>query len=398
MKTNTKYEILTPDGFKNFTGVQKLNKQTIELLFDNNLVFRGSFNHQIYDYDGNPIILSKIEIGDKIKSHDGFLIVKNIKKHYNKTSVYDLINVDGGNVYYTNNILSHNCEFAGSGDNVVDSEAIHRQQSTNVIDPILKDREWNNDLWIWALPVKGHRYILAVDVSRGDSEDATSMCIIDYDTFEQVLEYRGKIPPDTAALMVDHYGRMYNALSTFDITGGMGIACTSKLKEIGYPKKLLHYDNINDTEMFFIPSDDSIPGINFASKNRRSQIVAGLEEAISRGGFKIRSIRLINELNTFIYKNGRPDHARGSHDDCVMSLGMCIFVGNTSFKKLHESDNLVKAMLDSWKIVDNVQASSNRELKDVISSNPEKDKIYQRENDMILENTRNYNWLFTKPR
>lgn len=288
------------------------------------------------------------------------------------------------------------CFFNGSGDNVIESSVIKKQEETNVIDPIYKDREWDNDLWVWKMPQKGHRYILAIDVSRGDSEDFTSMTIIDYDTYEQVLEYRGKIPPDIAAQLVDHYGRMYNALSTFDITGGMGIVTTSKLKDMGYPKSLFHYDNLSD-DPYSIPSSDAIPGINFATKNRRSQIIAAFEEAVSRGGFKIRSIRVINEVKKFVYKNGRPDHMKGAHDDCLISLAMCLFVANTSFKKLHESENLTKAMLDSWRVRDNTtQTKSNYLLEDTINSKPKDGKIYgdREKNDNILRNTRDFSWLF----
>lgn len=288
------------------------------------------------------------------------------------------------------------CAFIGSGDNVIEGEVLRKQEEINVTDPVFKDKEWDNNVWVWKMPQKGHRYILALDVSRGDSEDATGMCIIDYDTFEQVLEYHGKVPPDIAAQLVDHYGRMYNALSTFDITGGMGIAATSKLKDLNYPKSLLHYDNVND-DIYYIPPPDAIPGINFASRNRRSQIIAALEEAVSRGDFKIRSERLIAELKKFIYKNGKPDHMKGSHDDLIMALGMCLFVANTSFKKLHEADNLTKAMLDSWKTnVNTTPTKSSYLLEDTIKSTPQDGKVYaQREiNDNILQNTRDFSWLF----
>lgn len=285
------------------------------------------------------------------------------------------------------------CAFVGSGDNVVEAEIIRKQEELNVQQPIFKDKEWDNHVWVWKLPEKGHRYILALDVSRGDSEDATGMCIIDYDTFEQVLEYHGKVPPDIAAQLVNHYGRMYNALSTFDITGGMGIASTSKLKELNYPKSLLHYDNVND-DVYYVPPPDAIPGINFASRNRRSQIIAALEEAIARGGFKIRSERLAAELKKFVYKNGKPDHLKGSHDDLIMALGMCLFVANTSFKKLHEADNLTKAMLDSWKTnINTVKSKSDYLLKDV-TSKPDPNKKYGSTNEDILRNTRDFSWLF----
>jgi hypothetical protein len=298
------------------------------------------------------------------------------------------------------------CAFIGSGDNVIEGEVIRKQEQENVIDPIVKDKAWDSNLWIWKLPEKGHRYILALDVSRGDSEDATGMCIIDYDTFEQVLEYHGKVPPDVAALIVDQYGRMYDALSTFDITGGMGIASTQKLKELNYPKKLLHYDKEGDSNsMYFIPDDNSIPGINFASKNRRGQIVAALEEAVARGGFKIRSERLTAELKKFVYKNGKPDHMKGSHDDLIMALGMCLFVANTSFKRLQESDNMTRAMLDSWKITtNNAKTEADYLLKDITSS-PNPDKSYYNSDEFAssnnMMNTKEFGWLFgvmkTKP-
>jgi hypothetical protein len=294
------------------------------------------------------------------------------------------------------------CAFIGSGDNVIDGQVLRKQEEVNVIPPIYKDNEWENHLWVWQMPQKGHRYILALDVSRGDSEDATGMCIIDYDTFEQVLEYHGKIPPDIAAQLVNHYGKMYNALSTFDITGGMGIAATQKLKELNYPKSLLHYDNISENDIYFVPSPDAIPGINFASKNRRSQIIAALEEAISRGDFKIRSERLVAELKKFIYKNGRPDHMKGSHDDLIMALGMCLFVANNSFKKLQESDNMTRAMLDNWKIHTTVASNTPKYIIEdtTISTQPEKNKIYNNPRELLnnnnnLTNTRDFSWLFS---
>ena len=297
------------------------------------------------------------------------------------------------------------CAFIGSGDNVIEGEIIRKQEQENVRAPEVKDKAWDSNLWIWKLPEKGHRYILALDVSRGDSEDATGMCIIDYDTFEQVLEYHGKVPPDVAALIVDQYGRMYDALSTFDITGGMGIASTQKLKELNYPKKLLHYDNDgNNNSMYYMPDENAIPGINFASKNRRSQIVAALEEAVARGGFKIRSERLIAELKKFVYKNGKPDHMKGSHDDLIMALGMCLFVANTSFKRLQESDNMTRAMLDSWKITtNNTKTDADYLLKDVTSS-PNPDKSYYNSDEFTTNNnmlnTKEFGWLFgvTKPK
>ena len=37
MKNNSRYKILSPEGFVNFDGIQKLSKKTREIIFDNNI-------------------------------------------------------------------------------------------------------------------------------------------------------------------------------------------------------------------------------------------------------------------------------------------------------------------------------------------------------------------------
>ena len=70
--------------------------------------------------------------------------------------------------------------------------------------------------------------------------------------------------------------------------------------------------------------------------------------SLARTGFKIRSQRLINELKTFVYINGRPDHMKGHHDDLIMSLAMALYVAQTSFTQLKKNVAQAKAMLDAW--------------------------------------------------
>lgn len=284
--------------------------------------------------------------------------------------------------------------FIGSGDNVIDGEAIKSQEETNVKDPIKKVLAWGNNLWIWEYPKKGCRYIAAFDPARGDSDDHAAFVIVNFDTYEQVLEYRGKITPDIAAQLIYEYGIMYNAFTTFDITGGMGLVTTTKLKELKYPKSLLHYDNDDGSEVY-IPKENEPPGINFASKNRRSLIVSALEEAVVRGGFKVRSIRAISEMKKFVFKNGKPEHMKGAHDDILMAIGMCIYIANNSFKRLQQSNEMTKSMLDSWKVKTNlVGRETNKQIKDTLST-PTLDKVYDQpdSNDMI-QMTKQYSWLF----
>ncbi len=232
------------------------------------------------------------------------------------------------------------CAFLGSGDNVINSTTMDQLQE-HVCEPIEK---WvGNGLWVWKEPIPDHKYIMGIDVSRGDSEDSSGFVIVDFDEREQVVEYLGKIPPDIVADLANKWANKYNCFVVIDITGGMGVATSRKMLELGY--KDFYYDGVKSDDLWKFNPDTKTPGINFNSK--RAQIVQALEEQV-RTGFKIRSQRLMNELKTFVYINGRADHMKGHHDDLIMSLGMALYVAQTSFTLLKKNVAQAKAMLDAW--------------------------------------------------
>ena len=236
------------------------------------------------------------------------------------------------------------CNFLGSGDNVFDSELMQNISKNQLREPLAK--MMGGSLWIFKEPENGHKYVMGVDVSRGDSEDFSCIQIIDFDTREQVLEYVGKVPPDITAEIAYKWGSMYNAYCVVDLTGGMGVATARKMQEMGYQGGM-YVDNVDTSNKWkYDPKlNEKIPGINF--NNKRVQIIAALEEA-ARHDFKIYSHRLYNEMNTFIYVNGRPDHQKNHHDDCIMGISMAIYVAEKSFQSLTKVVNHTKAMLNSW--------------------------------------------------
>jgi hypothetical protein len=280
------------------------------------------------------------------------------------------------------------CNFLGSGDNVFDSDLMQNIAKNQLRDPQAK--LMGNALWIFKEPVNGHKYVMGVDVSRGDSEDFSSIQIIDFDEREQVFEYVGKIPPDVLAEIAYKWGSMYNAYCVIDITGGMGVSTARKMQELQYQGGF-YVDGVDTTNKWkYDPKmNEKIPGINFNSK--RVQIIAAFEEAV-RHGFKIYSHRTYNEMNTFIYVNGRPDHQKGQHDDCIMGMSMAIYVAEKSFQSLTKVVNHTKAMLNSWSTV----MSENKNTSDFF--NP---MVPQMGRDPNLMNNgaskadyQKYGWLF----
>lgn len=237
------------------------------------------------------------------------------------------------------------CDFLGSGDDVIPQEVKANIAKTMIKPP--KEKYMSGTLWQWKDPIVGHRYIMGVDVSRGDSEDFSSINIIDFDDREQVLEYIGKIPPDNLAEIAYRWGVLYNCFIGIDITGGMGIATSRKLQEMNYKDLYIDGINVKDMWSYNAKAMDKIPGISF--NNKRTQIVAAFEEQL-RTGFIVRSERLLAELNTFVYLNGRPDHMKGTHDDAIMSMSIAHYIGDISFTQLQRVESQNKAMIESWTV------------------------------------------------
>ena len=249
--------------------------------------------------------------------------------------------------------------FIGSGGNVINEEFIEFQEKNNVKEPLYVEG-LEQETWIWAVPEEGHQYVMGVDVSRGDGEDASTIVVVDVTTMEQVMEYQGKIQPDLLAQIVEQYGDLYKAYTVVDVTGGMGVSTVLKLLEFQY--KRLHYDNANgkilsarQRELSSHGKVDKIPG--FHATSVRVPMISNLEYQIRSNGIKVRSSRMVSEMKTFIFKNGRPDHMEGYHDDLLMAIGMALWVIEHSFKNLEKLEKQTKAMLSSW--VTNVAAENN---------------------------------------
>jgi len=281
------------------------------------------------------------------------------------------------------------CAFNGSGDNVIDNKYIEYQTKHNVKDPI--KTEWlDGNMWIWEDPILGHEYILAADAASGSADDFATICIYDFTTGNQVAEYHGKTAPDILGEISFEYGNRYEAFIVVDITGGYGISTVLKLIELGYSSKKMYYDVVlgidsvtNNKSLEKHMRDGKLPGLNF-QKNRNT-IITKLEEAVRLNSFKVRSIRAVTEMNTFVFKNGRPDHMKGYHDDLLMAIAMCCFVSQTSFKDLEKNKGQAKAMIDSW-----VVSTNNVDSMTELNSNVLPKDISRHVQSAVSE----HNWVF----
>jgi len=259
--------------------------------------------------------------------------------------------------------------FLGSGGSVVDSEITEYHRITNTREPLYIDNFFK-EAWIFREPIEGHRYLLTSDVATGSGEDSSVIHILDIDyidenghaNIEQVFEYQGKIQGDILGELINQYGIYYgNALAVVDCIGSSGDAAILKLQALNYPN--LYYDDPNlknvtvenKGDNYNESADKKMPG--FRASSVRMQMLMNLEKMLRFNEITPRSKRFTQELTTFIWKNGRPDHQSGYHDDTITSMAMGLYILEYSFKKLQAAKEKVKVILSSMILVQNMMSN-----------------------------------------
>ena len=351
---NTKYEILTPSGFVKFSGINKLSKdEYIYFAFSNNTKLKCSKNH-LFIRGGNQIKSEELSIGDYVDGKDGIITVTNRKVFKESISLYDIVGVDNGNIFYVNDsIVSHNCDadFITSGHTVIDG-TILQWYKDNVEDPIEK-RGLDGNIWIWERPDYHKSYVVCADVARGDGEDYSAFHILDIEDVRQVAEYKGKIPPAEFGNMLISMATEYNdALLIVDNTG-LGWASIQPAIDRNYPflfymSKDFAYMDIQvqlQKGLDLKQKEDMVPGFTISVKTR-PVIISKLETYFRERIPVIRSTRTIDELFVFIWNNGKAEARRGYNDDLTMALSIGFWVRDTALQLNQKGLALTKASMD----------------------------------------------------
>ncbi|MFA5396830.1 MAG: hypothetical protein WC346_12555 [Methanogenium sp.] len=101
------YEVLTPNGWKDFDGACKTIPYEIwQLKLENGILLECADTHIVMS-NGTEKFVSELKIGDFIDTKNGPTKVQLIENTYISENMFDLRNVEG-QIYYTNNISSHN--------------------------------------------------------------------------------------------------------------------------------------------------------------------------------------------------------------------------------------------------------------------------------------------------
>ena len=219
----------------------------------------------------------------------------------------------------------YECSFNFSGNTIVDG-TILQEMKESASKPIRRGG-FDGNLWVWKEPEQGRRYLLSADVARGDAEDNSAFHIYDVDSMEQVVEYQGKLAPEAYAELLFEVSKDYGFCLTVVENNSFGYGVLEKLKSMRHPAVYHHkkssYDFIEPMTALYDSS--AVPGFNTNVK-MRPLAIAKMEEFLRNRVIKINSERLINELETFVWNNGKAEAIKGSNDDLVMSCAIACWV------------------------------------------------------------------------
>jgi len=313
-------KILTPNGYETFLGVNKITKpQYVHLKFSNGKELKCSEDHPILTIDG--IVKAKnLDKKTEISTKNGgcFVVSKrNIKK---QIFLYDIVNSGKDHLYYSNDIVSHNCEFLGSSNTLIDGKKL---QQLTYRTPLFT----SGGVDVYENPEKNKKYITVVDTSRGVDIDYSAFIVFDVTQvpYNIVAKFRANdisplLYPNIIHQVSTHYNNALALIETNDI--GQQVADILHMD--------LEYDGVIVTQTKGRAGQKIGGGFGSGGGKSKPQFGVRTTRQVKRigcGNFKtlvesdkliVNDYDLLYEMARFIENKASYEAEEGHHDDLVM--------------------------------------------------------------------------------
>lgn len=336
-----KYKILTPSGWSDFSGISKQSKRgSVVITAGKEFFLECTLDHPIKTRAGFKQA-ENLTNSDFILTSHGWEAVQNVLVSYSDTNdMYDALEVEKDHEYFTNDIVSHNCEFMGSSGTLIAGWKLKELAS---LIPLV-DRM---GITQYVRPIPLHNYVCIVDVSRGKGLDYSAFQIIDVTTmpYIQVCTYRDNmsVPTDyaeTVHLMCITYNTCPVLVEINDIGGEV-----ADLIQYDY-----EYENILYTESAGRVGKRITSGFgkNVDKGIRTTTVVKSigcslLKLLVEQNQLILNDFNTISELTTFSRKGKSYEAEPGCHDDLVMGLVLFAWLtGQPYFKEFTDINTLMK--------------------------------------------------------
>jgi len=208
--------------------------------------------------------------------------------------------------------------FFGTGDTLINAETLMGFRA----EPYKKALE-GGDLLIYEEPVKGHDYIMTVDVSKGRGQDYSTFNLIDISVrpFAQVAVYRNNtISPLLFPNIIYKYAKVYNDAYVVVESNDQGaVVCNGLYHDLEYEN--VHVESAVKANAI---------GIEINRKTKRLGCSA-IKDILENNKLKIVDENTILEISTFVSKGQSYEASDGNHDDLMMNLVMFGYFSSTQY-------------------------------------------------------------------
>lgn len=212
-------------------------------------------------------------------------------------------------------------------------------------------------LKVWLEPVKGHDYVIGVDVAEGlemnsggtesARTDFSVAYVLDRKTAEVVACWYGKLMGDQLGHVLDLLGRYYNQAFIGVERNHQGLLPLITLRDLNYPR--LYYQ-----EKLGLDADKQTPKLGwYTDRFTRPLMIDEGSRWLREGRVKIYDEDLVDEMMSFVrYPDGQGRAAQGAFDDRVMAflITLQMYVRNpfsSSANDIEREEDAIASMLGS---------------------------------------------------
>lgn len=323
VKLNSLYEILTPTGYKDFTGIKKSVQPTITIICDNKVSYTVTSDH-LFNMYGENQRAKDLHVGDTIELADQTeaCIVDIIDNP--AEDVYEPLDVADGALYIVEGVVNHNCVFLESGESAVDMSILSRLK-TICKPPVIMFE--SGSYKIWESPEPGHIYGIGVDVSEGIGRAASVAQILDFTDLTNIRQvacyHNTMVHPIRFAEVLNRIGDQWGRPPMLIERNNCGAEVINTLHEkYGY-YNLVSYDPGTQSRKSILLGITSHTNVKYQGVMNLRYWLNTLDCV------QVRDIGLVQELETFVrYPNGTWKAKSGGNifDDRVMSLVWGLFL------------------------------------------------------------------------
>lgn len=311
------YKVLTPGGFKSFAGVSMMGvSPTYKLVIESGQYLECTHNHKIFVNGDQYKPLCELVQGDAIFTLAGFKQITSITPTGRTEQVYDLIEVEDGHKYYTNGILSSNCEFITFEETLINPIKLSKILPK---DPIRKTGQvrWYGEI------NQINSYVVALDPSMGTGGDNAAIQVLELPSLIQVAEWCSN-----KTSIEDQIRTVKSILEELESHGnpelywsvesnGMGEAALVVIRDTGeenFPGTMLH-----DPRNRLQGRTGRRAGFITTNKSKL-EACARLKHLLESGKLKLNSRGILSELKVFVSRSNTYEARPGQTDDLIMGL------------------------------------------------------------------------------